>query len=371
MEVDTVKKLMREHIPNFNRPEPKIIGTASDERKTELQKEIVENFRENRAQISEENLKKLALVEYPKQDFEKQAIEEVNHLLNEILDRCGVSPFDIKEENIYIVPTKTLREAYGSEDAPIAFSTTEQQSIVLDAEKLTSPLQRCALLAHEMIHLKSFYSIETAGERKDWPRRFGLEIQSSDKKDNEIGSFREFDGLNEAIVSTLEKQFLAQLVEKIPALKEEWDAMFGSPEGIERRRTLARGAGVAEDDIFWMEKDTQEGKTTGYKPQRKVLDYIIDTILRKHPERFSSQDDVFQLFIQAHFGGQLLPLARIIKTTFGEDAFRVLGMMSHEGSNSARLTMDYFQKKGGRVLMKESSETGDEHHRKTESQSSP
>jgi len=42
---------MTEKFPLPSRPEPKVIGRASEERKKELQQEIVGNFQDNRAQI--------------------------------------------------------------------------------------------------------------------------------------------------------------------------------------------------------------------------------------------------------------------------------------------------------------------------------
>jgi len=353
---------MIESIQSFDRPTPPVLGTASEERKRELQEKILTNFKDNRTRLSPEYLQELSLLEYPKQNFEKQAIAECNHLLNELLDQSGITPFDIKEENIYIVPTKVVQENYGSEDTPNGFSNGRAQVIMLDAEKLSTPLLRCAVLAHEMIHLKGFESLETAGDTENWERRSGLGMKPTQKKYEEIGDFQAFTGLNEAIVVTIEKQLLNKLIETVPALADEWNTLFGSPEGIEKRKNIAQRMGIAEDNIFWMESGKEEGMRIGYEEQRKVLDYIIDTIHQKHPNQFSSRDDVFKLFVQAHFGGQLLPLARAVKSTFGEDAFRVLGMMSHEGSNSARLTMDYFQKKGGRIPQKEPLKTTDVHH---------
>ena len=356
---------MSEHVPSFSRPEPPVVGPVSDERKKELQRELAHNFENNRTQVPESRRLRLSLVEYPKQEYEKQIIADANLLLNDILIDAGVKPFDIPEDNIYIVPDKTYREvSLDSKDrSTVAVTRHRNQSIVLNAEKSGHPLSRAAALLHEMAHLKNFYSIEAPNEESDWYRRSGLGMRSTSQRDETIGEFHRFYGLNEAVVSELEKRLYPRLVEDNPVLKAEQSSLLASKEYLARREETAKREHIDEDDIIYISDDESDLDKFVYGEQRKVLNFIMDTIYRQHPDQFASEEDVFNLFLQAHFGGQLLPLTRAIKSTFGEDAFRVLGMMDESDTNSARNVMDYFQKKGGRVRKEQSSEP--ENHTET------
>lgn len=356
---------MTEKFPLPSRPEPKVIGPVSEERKKELQQEIVGNFQDNRAQITEEKRLKLPMVEYPKQDFEKIFIADTNQLLNEILSAAGVKTFDIPEENIYIVPDKTYKEIDGEDEGGNGMTIHSRQSIVINAEELAHPILRSKVLLHEMIHLKNFLSIEAPDEKQHWLRRIGLEMQPTEKKENEIGYFLAFSGLNEAVVSTLEKRSFPQLIEKNPALRQEEQTLFASEKQQARRKEIAEKENVEEDDVAYVSQNGEEWMLFAYPEHRKVLDYIITTLYQENPSHFASEDDVFKLFLQAHYGGQLLPLARALKSTFGEDAFRILSMMDATSKNSARQVMDYFQKKGGRVK-KEHSQGAEEKIEKSE-----
>ncbi len=360
---------MPEHIPSFSRPEPPVVGPASDERKKELQQELAQNFENNRAQVPENGRLRLSLVEYPKQEYEKRIIADANRLLNDMLIDAGVKPFDISEDNIYIVPDKTFREISPSPEnwTSSGISLNRHQTIILNAEELGNPLSRAAVILHEMTHLKNFNSFEAPDEESSWFRRSGLGMQSTRQRDETIGGdFHRFYGLNEAVVSEVEKRLFQRLVEDNPVLKEEQASLLASEGYIEKRKEIAKRKSFDENDIIYINDDEREIARFNYGNQRKVLDYIIDTIYRKHPDQFASEEDVFNLFLQAHFGGQLLPLARAIKSTFGEDAFRVLGMMSGSDTNSVRNVMDYFQKKGGRIKKEASSEPVD-HAETTES----
>lgn len=341
---------MPEKFPLPSRPEPKVVGRASDERKRHLQQDIVGNFQNNDTQIPKKQRDRLALTEYPKQDFEKLFIADTNRFLNEVLSTAGADVFDIPEKNIRIVPDRTFKEIDGRDDIESTGVTMhERQIIIINGEALPHQILRSKVILHEMIHLKNFLSIEAPNEKQHWLRRVGLQMRSNQRKDQETGEFIAFSGLNEAVVSELEKRSFPQLVEKNPVLQQEQQALFSSKKYSARRKVLAQKENVKEDEIVYISKDGKEWEMFSYPEQRKVLNYIITALYQKNPNQFTSEDDVFKLFLKAHFGGQLLPLARSLKSTFGEDAFRILGMMDAHSVNSAHLVMDYFQKKGGRV----------------------
>lgn len=332
----------------FQRPEPPVVGAADEMRKQAVANEIRKNFSDNRDQLSEDRKRKLRAVEYPKSELEQSVIDDVNQLTNKLLVEAGVQPYDIPTENIYLVPHKTYKEINGDDDFGDAFTSHGRQSIVIDAEHSIAPLERAGILVHEMTHLKNFISIEALNEKRDSLRRIGIQINSTYKRDESTGSFTAFSGLNEAIVARIEKELFKKLLQNHPELQQEHDQIFSSEVGKKECAEMAKKFDLDEEDIRWMDEKTV--RAVSYPEQRKVLEYILATIVKKLPEEFPDKDAAFKLFTQAHFGGQMLPLARVIRSIFGEDSFRFLSMMSAQDKNSARLTMNYFQKKGGRMI---------------------
>lgn len=328
--------------PSFlERPTPPVVGSATEGRKVEVQKIITAKFGENRSQLPKSSLKKLAALENPKQGFERRIIADTNQITDVFLIKAGAHIFDIPEENIYMIPDSLYSELDADEGSP-AICNAQHQMIAINTDKISSPLQKAAVIGHEMVHLKNFLSLEANNRGRYSPRREGMVSHSSLKKDESIGEFSAFIGLNEAVVAEMEKKIFPILVRRNPVLKAEWDRLFTS-----ERKKLLEERGIPEEEIYFM--DDKGFSTFSYPEQRKVLSYIMDTIALKLPEEFPNRDEVFnRLFLKAHFSGELLPLARVMKSVFGEDALRVLGIMSAKDKNSARLTMDYFQKKGGR-----------------------
>ena len=58
-------------------------------------------------------------------------------------------------------------------------------------------------------------------------------------------------------------------------------------------------------------------------------------IQKQFPDQYQSADDVFKVFLNAHFTGKLLPIGRLVEKTFGEGAFRALGNMGTHREDGA------------------------------------
>ncbi len=335
----------------FQRPELPVVGTASDKRKREVQQNIQDHFAFNRDQISSSFVERLRMLEYPKHDFEKVAIKDINSLLNKILKEFGLTEFDVPEANIYSVPEKLYEEIDGqSKTDSDGFCAHQEQAIVLNSEKLDHPYSRISVLLHEMIHLKAFVSLE-ANETGQYLRRVGLEAYSSLKKTHEQKrSVRQLIGLNEAVVSELQKRLFPHVIKRNPHLDRE-KSIMDSKRGKTGLVKATQKEMLPEDEFVYAftkndnpETSEWEGYTFPYRPQRLVLKYILETICRTYPDEFISEDDVFRLFLQAHFGGQLGPLAKAVEDTFGVGSFRMIGTMTGKDPESAYRVLDFLKK---------------------------
>ena len=327
-------------MPQFERPEPVIVGPATPEKKKEYKQMILERFGERHyEQIPENQRKILESLEYEKKPYEKLAIEKANEITNSLLNEFGLASFDVPERNIHIVPEKLYKQIEKDDDL-IATTFQDRQLIVLNAERLTHPIDRTATIFHEIIHLKNYLALE-AHEDLYKPYHSGLKISASRKKSEKIGFFTAFSGLNEAVVSEIEKKYFLQLIRDNQFLKDEyhWET---SKEAQELKEKVAKEKNRKSDEIMWISKDGKNFNFFPYYEQRKVLNYIVDSLYEDNANKFNSRDEVMKLFFKSHFDGKLLPIARLIEKSFDKGAFRIIGMMDDE--NSAGLLMDYLIK---------------------------
>ena len=332
---------MSEKMPQFERPEPVIVGPASVEKKEEYKQTILGRFGEHHYdQIANDKKQLFESLEYQKKPYEKLAIEEANEITNSIISDFGLRPFDISERNIHIVPDKLYKEIEG-DSSKRAVTIQELQMIILNAERIVYPVERASTIFHEIIHLKTFLSIE-AHEDLYGVRRCGLEMSSSRKKEEKTGFFIAFSGLNEAVVSEIQKRYFPELLRKNQFLVDEYNwGMSEEARVLKEEKAKEEKADISE--IAWVTKDGKDYGGFPYRGQRKVLNYIADVLYEENAGEFSSRDEVMRLFFKAHFDGKSLPIARLIEKSFGKGSFRMVGMMDDK-LNSARLVRDYLTK---------------------------
>jgi len=218
--------------------------------------------------------------------------------------------------------------------------------VVMDAERLTDPIDKLSNILHEIAHLKGFLALE-AGDDLYKVYRSGVKVMPTMQKAERIGSFTAFIGLDEAIVSEIEKRHLPELIKKNKLLKGEYIWQTSS-EATALKEEIAKKEGINPNEIMRISKDGQTYKCFSYYEQRRVLNHIVGRIYENNREKFDSADDVMRLFFRAHFSGELLSIARLIEESFGKGAFRMVGMMD-DNTNSARLIMDYLKKKSPEV----------------------
>jgi len=327
-------------MPQFERPKPIVVGSGSEEKKKELQEKILDNFGEKHYdQIPKDKRKILEALEYEKKPYEKLTINKANEITNNLLIEFGLKQFDIPEQNIHIVPGKLFKEVNSS---PYKVATTfqDRQLIALNADELINPLNRASTIFHEITHLKNFLSLE-AYKDSSKSYRSGLKISATAKKEDQIGFFIAFSGLNEAIVSEIEKRYSPQLLDGNEVLQKEL-IVQNSKEVQEKKEKIAKERGKNIDEIICSDEDGS--CFYPYYEQRRVLNYIVDRLYEDNQEQFKSKDDVMRLFFRAHFDGKLLIIAKFIEKSFGKGSFRMIGMMD-DGMNSARLVMDYLKKR--------------------------
>ncbi len=329
--------------PKFERPEPTVIGPASDETKESVKRLILERFGEKHLeQLSEEDREKLESSELKKEPYEKLVIERANKITNELLRDAGQSPFEIPERNIHDIPNRLFEKLEDDGDTR-AVTYSDQQSIFINSDKIRNPIDRSATILHEMTHLKSFLSLEVH-EDDLFIHRAGLKVAPTRKKREDLGYYNSFTGLNEAVVTEMEKTYLTQLLEfnKFIRNEKEWES---SEEALKTKGDIAKEKNMDPEEIICLTKieGGYEYKIFPYPAQRKVLHHTVNKIFEDNRKKFKSENEVMKLFFNAHFNGQLIEIGRLIEKSFGEGSFRIVGMMDDD-SKSANRVMDYLKK---------------------------
>jgi hypothetical protein len=355
-----------EKIPKLERPPVRVFGKLAEEDKAKLSQKIGRRFKEGKiTEFSEKFIKEIENLEYDKRPYEVDFINESNRVLNEILEKCGIEPFDIPQKNIHIIPPEVYRKADSVEGATAVTNPLQQLSLLDASQYRSSPLATASTILHEMTHLKGFMSFDVEEfTPKDFsekqnddepkyrksPRRVGLVIYSSYRKADEGRFYESFIGLNEAVISEIEQRYRTRVAaaSSSPEVKDELVWLDSSEEAIKLKEKIAQEKKLPVGNIFWVSKDGKSWRTKSYPNQRKVLDYITQEI---GLDENQTKDEVLDLFIKAHFTGKVLTIAKLIEKTFGENSFFVLGGMS-ENIQSARRTLDYLKKQRRIVTQK-------------------
>ncbi|MCX6790823.1 MAG: hypothetical protein NTV62_01345 [Candidatus Gribaldobacteria bacterium] len=348
---------MTEKGPNF-----RIVGNIPPEQK-EQEVERLKGFqREKHLQIPEdeqdesdrEKIKELLGMEYPKTEQEKRVIKLANDATNQILQKYGLEPYDIPENNYHIVPPETYKLIRGEDG--VAFAKQVEGLIVLNkAEMKIDSLLFAECLFHETLHMKSHLSVEIEHRRpsrveepetpnpklRRIPYRLGLQVQSSQKQDDNDRMHKHFSGLNEAVIENHTLGFMDLVLEQ-PDFAEEKKWME-SDEAKELKHQMAKDDNLKVEDIYYISKDGGTYWTIGYYLQHEVYDYACSEIQKQFPENYQTIQDVKDQFDIAFFNGKIMKLAHLVEGTFGQGSFRRLGDMTTQ-EESAITTMEALRK---------------------------
>ncbi|MCC6520834.1 hypothetical protein IT403_02545 [Candidatus Nomurabacteria bacterium] len=325
-------------------PVIRTIGNASSEKKEMSKKEIINALFNHFESLSPQEEEELRKHEYPKSEKEISVINFANQETSRLMKEAGIEPYDIPTENFHIIPSDLYKKAGG--DNSIARAFTNKQGILFDAQEFRdNPLHFGSTAIHESLHLKAHLSLEVQekGEKiRKTPYREGVTIKALQGHD----FHRHFAGLHETIVAETQKRLLPKLLD-CPALitQKEW---LLSDEAKKIKNELIEKRKIPESDIIWVgKKGDDDWESIQYTQQRKVLNYVCDEIKKQFPNEYKNIDDVYKVFLNAHFTGRLLDIAKIVEKTFGEGSFRILGNMETD-RESGVLHLESLKKARGR-----------------------
>ena len=309
-------------------PKIRTIGGASFDKKKQVKKEVTQALFSHFESLSPGEREQFEEFEYPKSEKELALIGFANEETSRLMQEAGIDPYDVPVDNFHIISPDLFKMVGGNATA-ITFNT--KQGIIFDAQYFRdNPVYFGVVALHELLHLKAHFSLEVQEEGdklRKTPYREGVTVRALQSYGFNGKYHAHFVGLHEGIVAETEKRFLGKFLDRPElALEKEW---LMSDEAKKMRKKLAEEKKISEDDIIWVSKKGKGNfETVSYLQQRNVLNYVCDEIQKQFPDEYKNTDDVYKVFLNAHFTGRLLLIARLVEKTFGEGSFRLLGNMN-------------------------------------------
>lgn len=281
----------------------RIVGNISKEKKVDYNNELKNELYENHLGHLREDIRmELEEKEVKKTPIQEALIDLANAKTNGLMEEAGVSPYEIPQRNLHIIPNELYKKICG--DDGTAMTLYPLQAIFFDAEFQKNPFDFGATTFHELLHLKGHFSAEinenSSGGKNFTPYREGVGIRSLQKTTREDGYYEHFRGLHEAIVSSCEREYIKTLVDS-PILKEQKEKLVSEMP---------------------------------YSYFLKVFDYILAEISQEMNNTYPTPEKVRAEFLKSHFTGHLVTIGKIVEKTFGTGSFRILGMMNDSKSAS-------------------------------------
>lgn len=280
--------------PNF-----RIVGGAPEEKKSQAKASIESRVFHHMDEWPPEAQEEIIKFEFSKTPEYLECINFANEETNRLRKEAGLAPYDFPADNFHFLPAKFFAKFVEKKYAN-GNTNNNRHTVFINMGNIKNNLQLLkSVVFHEMLHAKGHIAWEIEdGEGLGFYKslyRDGFSAISSQKNMKENRNHSHFDGLNEAIVAEQEKR------------------------------------SVPERGEF------------SYKEQREVLNYICQEVSKCMPDQYSSPEDVFKEFLNAHFSGKLLVISRFMERVFGKGSFRILGNMTPE-QESGILTLEFLKK---------------------------
>ncbi|MDP2676313.1 MAG: hypothetical protein Q8O83_01360 [bacterium] len=305
----------------------------------EERKEILSMYKKNfEDQVNHEAFQELLMQEREKTKEEIELIVFCNEKINALRGKYGLEPFTIPESNFHIVPMEKWKEGMDYEKSnTAAFFSNSLQGVA--AMEIDNPLAFAKGAYHELIHFHGYQALmvaEREGRKlKDYDYRFGMGMF---KERGEEGQFY-FENMNEALTEELAKRFI----------ENEYASENPHPllqKGIQTIRNLQEEAkekvsgsdlekSITNPELYYallhgrigIDEDLTLGNQYffSYKKQRSILNTLIDTLYEHNKENCEGREAIFDMFVKAHFTGNIYELGKMIDRSFGKGTFRKIG----------------------------------------------
>lgn len=327
-------------------PGVKFVGELSDEQQELLHADLLDTVQGYRKGLSEEALKILEANEIEKSPEHLMDIDLINTETNKLLVDLGLKGQNVSYDRIIL-----LRE--GSEVLPKGLSgVCDVESGRIFVEDSSSSIYIASCILHEMLHLKGVQTFSVSSEEAQDAE---VSLVTKRRRDGissyRVGDkFQYFQGIHEAIVATLEQRLLPTIIKANPFLQKE---KIKTDEYLQDQNVRATTEEIFKDDnqvfdeseiIALTVLEGVDGRIirtwkSPYFECREVLSYICEEVSASNSSAYPTKEDVLKEFLRGQFGGQILPIGRLMKFTFGDKGLNIIATMV-ETPESAKETLE-------------------------------
>jgi len=268
-----------------------------------------------------------------------QTAKLINEATNKLLEKYGLPPFDIPEENIHVI----LKNFWKEPQFDAYFTQNHQEVNIKDKGSISNYAVK---VFHEILHFKSYGAAQVLmGDKKILAEyRLGIKTASRD------GDMIFFRNLNEAITERMTKKYAAELLSD-PLFKKEQE---------ETRKEKKKFPSKDLGDFYFMEevdvrplrnvirrflkipqKTNSHYMAYGYSPKRKTFHNLVSKLFTKNPGKFKDETEGMELFESAMMTGRLHGIGQLIdktfprKTTEEKGTFRKIGELGEDSKGLA------------------------------------
>lgn len=255
---------------------------------------------------------------------EMRVIEGVIAVTSSFVEEFGAKPITITPNHIHVLDEDRLdakERAFFEEKFSMAkgFYRTENQDIWIFSSKIKSPLMLAHVLAHEMVHFRSYNSLVLQQDGSMRTHRIGLGVDDLKTDRSKSSGLSYFNELNEAVTEELVKRLYPRF-ESIPALRQEYQEL-AQAQVLHESPDLAflKTTKVIDDaGVPTYEADVEMFSYEGF---RNALFDVCSAIQQRHSDEFASSDEVFNLFARAAMTGDVKRIAALVES-LGRGRFR-------------------------------------------------
>jgi len=259
----------------------------------------------------------LAEIEVEKTAEISRCIHIANEAVTAMLSKYGIEANGVPEKNVHIIK----REEWDKHmpGAGASFNLTSQGIRYPEEE---SSLYFVYHLIHEMIHFNTYQAAQITTDNTLSDYRVGLSVDSRD------GKVQQLRNINEAVTEnlTMEAMSTSVVAEQLQAEIAKTNAV--NTEYAEVKMTTVESEFDPETVFSQITGRNDDGSPQiesfafTYKKEREALDILTTKIYEKNPEIYDNTDEVYRVFVNGAFTGNLLEIGRLLDYTFGQGTFR-------------------------------------------------
>lgn len=320
---------------------------ASEEYKSKIQAKVLENLVGG---LDVESLSSLDN-EIIKEQWQIEAIRKINNITKQYFKaKFNFNIRDLTPDDIHILKPKDMVEVlkemgkYNGE-VPRGLSMNRHMLLSTEITEVAQPkLEFIKGIIHELLHTNEFKKMTEIKIRTGMNEykivsamREGVSMRKPDKFQSEW----RFQGLSEGITEMFSKEVLHQVVSSDPAYQKEVDDKFSNVFKKVSREELIGVMGLRSYDVI--DVDVVNRKDGGkkyswylsgtYLEEQELIFFVAANIARVKSDKYKSINEVMDLFFNAQYKGELLPLGREVDEIFGPGTFRLLSAIPAEHSN--------------------------------------